>query len=201
MFSNATSFNQPLSGWNVSLVTNMGSMFSNATSFNQNIGNWNIGYVSSFLNFMSTKTPSTFSASNLDAIYNGWSNLTFINSFLSISFGTANYTTSVSVEGRGLLGRPANIYNISDITDNGSGLCRVYLFEDIGVLYSGMKIFLYVPPVNETVEANGVWFITVINGYTFDLIGSSFSNPYIYDEGQAYLRTGWGWTIVDGGGI
>ena len=35
MFSNATSFNQPLNDWNVSNVTNMCYMFHDATSFNQ----------------------------------------------------------------------------------------------------------------------------------------------------------------------
>jgi len=200
-FSNATSFNRNINDWNVSNVQFMNNMFNNATNFNQNINNWNIGNVLDFSNFMSTKTPSTFSAANLDAIYNGWSNLTYIQNFQSISFGTANYTTSVSFEGKALLSRAALLYNIETITDNGSGLCRVYLFYDIGILYSGMKIYLYVSSANGTVEADGVWFITVINGFTFDLIGSSFSNPYIYDEGQAYLQTGWGWTIVDGGGI
>jgi surface protein len=35
MFEGATAFNQSLSGWNVSQVTNMRSMFEGATAFNQ----------------------------------------------------------------------------------------------------------------------------------------------------------------------
>jgi surface protein len=52
MFNNATLFNQPLSGWNVSNVTQMNSIFFSATSFNQNIGNWvvtGLTYVNSAL--------------------------------------------------------------------------------------------------------------------------------------------------------
>jgi surface protein len=40
MFRAASDFNQPLSGWNVSNVTNMNRMFENATSFNQDLSNW-----------------------------------------------------------------------------------------------------------------------------------------------------------------
>jgi surface protein len=41
MFSKATSFNQNISNWNTSNVTNMSNMFNGASSFNQDIGNWN----------------------------------------------------------------------------------------------------------------------------------------------------------------
>ena len=40
-------FNQPLGGWNVSNVTNMGAMFLGATSFDQPMGNWNTHKVTS----------------------------------------------------------------------------------------------------------------------------------------------------------
>ena len=40
MFLAATSFNQDISGWDVSQVADMTRMFSGATSFEQNLGNW-----------------------------------------------------------------------------------------------------------------------------------------------------------------
>ena len=43
MFHSASSFNQPLENWDVSKVTNMKSMFAETTSFNQPIGDWNVG--------------------------------------------------------------------------------------------------------------------------------------------------------------
>ena len=45
MFYNANSFNQPLNNWNVSNVTNMNVMFSYANSFNQDLSNWNVSNV------------------------------------------------------------------------------------------------------------------------------------------------------------
>ena len=45
MFEHATSFNQNISNWNVSLVTNLGYAFHNATVFNQPIGNWDVSSV------------------------------------------------------------------------------------------------------------------------------------------------------------
>ena len=40
MFHDATNFNQPLKSWNVNKVTGIGRMFQNAKSFNQDISSW-----------------------------------------------------------------------------------------------------------------------------------------------------------------
>lgn len=48
MFADATSFNGDISKWDVSNVSNIGTLFKGATSFNQPIGNWDVSNVSSF---------------------------------------------------------------------------------------------------------------------------------------------------------
>ena len=98
MFSSASAFNQALT-FNTGAVTNMSSMFILATAFQQNIGSWNVAICTNFTSFMSTKTPATFSTTNLDAIYNGW---VTVQSSRTISFGTAKYSAA-GTAGRGFL--------------------------------------------------------------------------------------------------
>jgi surface protein len=111
MFSNATSFNQPIGSWNVGNVTGMGGMFEN-TPFNQNIGGWNVSNVTVFSDFMAGKTPTDYSATNLDAIYNGWSSRP-VSPFENISFGTIKYTAAGQA-GRNILTGAPNNWTITD---------------------------------------------------------------------------------------
>jgi surface protein len=112
MFQSASSFNQDISSWVTNLVGIMSNMFQAATSFDQNIGSWNVSNVTSFTSFMVGKSPSTFSAANLDAIYNGWSTRP-VKPGVSISFGTAKYTSGSSA-GRAILTTAPNNWVIAD---------------------------------------------------------------------------------------
>jgi len=95
MFREATAFNQNISSWNTGAVTDMSQMFRDAPAFNQNIGTWNVENVQDFSWFMYGKTDATFSTTNLNAIYNGWSTQA-VQSSLDISFGTAKYTAAAT---------------------------------------------------------------------------------------------------------
>ena len=65
MFQGATNFNENISTWNTSSVTNMESMFNGATNFNQNISSWNTKSV--------TNMASMFvRASAFNQDLNGW---------------------------------------------------------------------------------------------------------------------------------
>ena len=112
MFRLCRKFNSDIGGWDVSNVTTMNSMLNNCDLFDQDLGSWDVGSCTVFVNFMISKTPSTFSAANLDAIYNGWSSRT-LQSGVTISFGTAKYNSTAQA-GRDILTGGTNLWNITD---------------------------------------------------------------------------------------
>jgi surface protein len=57
LFTDKSTFNQPIDNWDVSNVTNMAEMFRNASSFNQSISNWDVSNVTDMSGmFMFTQT-------------------------------------------------------------------------------------------------------------------------------------------------
>jgi surface protein len=105
-----TSINR-IGEWNTSGVTVMGSMFQFCGQINFNIGTWNVAAVTGFTDFMADATP-TFSTTNLNAIYNGWSTQA-VQSNCVISFGTAEYTTAGGQAGKNILTSVSN-WTITD---------------------------------------------------------------------------------------
>jgi surface protein len=190
MFGDTVAFNQPIGTWDTSNVTNMQWMFLRAAAFNQDIGNWNVGKVTNFNDFMFGKTPATFSAANLSAIYNGWIAYE-LQTARTIVFGTAKYTSG-GVEGRALLTRTNSTVNVDTITDD-SGDVKVTTVSAHG-LTTGNKIFI--KDVVGTTEANGLHTVTVIDTTNFTLDSVVFTNAYV---SGGNVRTGYGWTISDGG--
>jgi len=85
----------------------MGGMFQIATAFNQDISAWDVSQVSDFSFFMTGKTFSNYSAVNLDAIYNTWSLLSLQLS-VTIDFGTIKYTAAGQAGKNILLAAPNN---------------------------------------------------------------------------------------------
>src|SRR5690606_729477 len=69
MFGNATAFNQDLSNWNVSNVQFMGTLFSGATAFDQSLGDWDISAVTDMADMLSN---SGLSEAHYDATLIGW---------------------------------------------------------------------------------------------------------------------------------
>jgi surface protein len=73
MFENASSFNQDLSNWDTSYITNMDSMFENASSFDQDIGGWDISNVTSMVDMLDS---SGLSVDNFNSLLTGWASQT-----------------------------------------------------------------------------------------------------------------------------
>jgi surface protein len=113
MFLGAATFNQDISTWNTGAVTAMAAMFQNATAFDQNLGSWDVANVTNFLQFMRGKSAATFSAANLDAIYNGWS-ASGVQPNCIITFQTAQYTVAGGQAGKNILLAAPNNWTIID---------------------------------------------------------------------------------------
>ena len=109
-FTSLTDINR-IDEWNTSGITTMVSMFQFCDQINFNIGTWNVAAVTNFTDFMADATP-TFSTTNLNAIYNGWSTQA-VQSNCVISFGTAEYTTAGGQAGKNILTSVSN-WTITD---------------------------------------------------------------------------------------
>ena len=57
MFYGAIKFNQNISNWNVSKVTDMSYMFGGAKAFNQPLNNWNVSNVTYYNGFADDGCP------------------------------------------------------------------------------------------------------------------------------------------------
>jgi surface protein len=114
MFGGCTSLTNinRIGEWDTSASTNMTAMFQFCTLINFNIGTWDVGNVTDFTDFMADAT-TTFSTTNLNAIYNGWS-ASGVQPDCSITFGTAEYTTAGGQDGKDILTSIENNWTIID---------------------------------------------------------------------------------------
>jgi hypothetical protein len=101
MFADASGFNQSLSSWNVSLVTSMSGMFAGASSFDQSLSSWVTSSVTD-MSFMFT------GASSFDQSLSSW-NVSLVTSMEDMlddaALSTANYDATLD----GWVSRPVQI--------------------------------------------------------------------------------------------
>ena len=85
-------FNQEISNFDTSGVTDMREMFRNSTSFNKDLGSWDFSSITQMDGFMTGKTDANYSSANYDSLLSalvlgGQSNVT-------LGMGTIKYSSS-----------------------------------------------------------------------------------------------------------
>eukprot|EP00804_Cyclotella_cryptica_P016342 CCRYP_009908-RA/>CCRYP_009908-RA protein AED:0.40 eAED:0.40 QI:27/-1/1/1/-1/0/1/21/143 len=102
MFDGAETFNDNLSHWNVSSVTNMNSMFSGADAFKGDLSSWDVGSVKdmSYMFFHAYKFNGNLSSWNVSSVTDMrsmFSNALAFNQDLCAWADTFPYTAAESV--------------------------------------------------------------------------------------------------------
>jgi surface protein len=209
MFHSATSFNQDISGWDVSNVTNMAQMFQSATSFNQNLNSWDVSKVTILLQmffgatsfngnitnwvFSSSLTSmnSMFrSATSFNQNIGGWtvSNVTdmsqMFNGATSFNQNIGSWTVSKVTTMLGMF-RTATLFN-QDLSNWNitSVTAMTNMFSDSGISETNYNNIL-----------NGWGAKSVKSSVTFGVLGLVYSSSSAI-AGRNTLKNTYSWTIL-----
>ena len=111
MFSATGAFDQGLSGWDVSKVTNMSGMFSGSSAFNRNLSNWNVGAVTDMRSMFNNAQAFNQSLAAWGAKFN--TSVDLSNMLSNCGMNIANYDATLTGFNAGTLtGRSLGATNL-----------------------------------------------------------------------------------------
>ena len=167
MFYNTSSFNQPIGSWNVSSVTNMASMFKSATSFNQDISSWDTSNVED-MNYM------FYDASAFNSVISNW-NVSSVTD-MSYMFGEASsFNSDIST------------WDVSLVTD------MQYMFFTAGVFNQDLSSWNVSNVTNmEAMFADALSFNQDISSWD---VGSVTTMEFMFENATSFNKDLSSWNV------
>ena len=121
-FSEGTYFNQNISSWDVSNVTNMSFMFYDCYAFNQPIGSWNVSNVTNMLgmfyhSWAFNQPISSWNVSNVNTMQQMFGGAHSFNQNID-SWNVSNVTNMLNMFSNAFgFNQPIGSWNVSNVTD------------------------------------------------------------------------------------
>ena len=164
MLANATSFNQPLSSWDVSGVASMYAVFKSASSFNQDLSSWDVSNVTSWSEMF--RGAAAFNGSTA-----GWQMHGSLN---ELSFALATDFTGIGLD----------TWDTSGITNLRKGFFGGPVFNpdisdwDVSNVTNMNQTFVSCPSFDQDLSG---WDINQVTNFTSFMSGSTALSTANYD--------------------
>ena len=132
LFFSALAFDQDIGHWDVSMVSDMNNMFSTASAFNQDIGDWNVSMVSD----MSSMFQYT-SAFNQDI--GGW-DVSMVSTMISMFSDTSAFNTDIGDWDVSMVSDMSFMFTAS-VFNQDIGDWNVSMVSDMQLMFNTNRVF------------------------------------------------------------